>query len=66
MLTVTLTLHRIFPHLEYIEHSDSNMEWDDVSDALDTSKDLVRRSSERFLFVVPRSITDETSPRSYA
>ena len=66
MLTVTLTLHHIFPHLEYIEHFDSNMEWDKVLEGLDTSKELARRSSERCLFVVPRSITDNTSPRGYA
>ena len=45
VLTVTLTLARIFPHIKFTYYLDEN--WGKVMDAISLSREIVDRSSKR-------------------
>ena len=62
-LMVALTLLRIFPRLDFIEHSDGG--WGEVAEAIGLSKQLADASSKKPSLTLPRSNIDDTSPSGH-
>ena len=59
---VSLTLARIFPHLELIYHVDEN--WEKVEGAICISRQIIDYSGKEHHLSIPRSGFSDTSPRS--
>ena len=62
VLMVALTLLRIFPRLNWIEHGGEG--WEKVANAIGLSSDLADYSSKKIIFAAPRCAVDDPSPGS--
>jgi hypothetical protein len=62
VLMAALTLSRIFPHLIWINSTDDDKNWAEVSGAVSLSGEIHDRSSKKHSLATPRSNLSDTSP----
>jgi hypothetical protein len=60
VLTIALTLVRVFPRIESIDYDDES--WEEVLDAIRVSRQLVDCSGEEHSLAVPRGSFIDISP----